>query len=238
MGSLIVLSPPRDKCGLEMWYEATKIAQENNVNVLIYDPRGSGLSLGRERSTDNGIEDCHAAMQYARKNLCQNDPKKLGLLGYSWGGGVSAAALKKFNPKGEENVGLYINLRSFSVMHKWFESRILQALVKKVIKLMRMDPMHSGKTLAQAKLAEKTVVIKLELDSTIGEQANISDYLQKPNRKTAASEEIEHIWELKKAMIYRDDVRRSDVSHGSTWDYNVIKEKIQDSLKPPQPGSK
>ena len=158
---VIVMAVARNAIYEEFLSEIQNIAKDNDVNILVYHSRGSGRSLGKERSTDNAIEDCHAAMKYAVDALCPHkDSRQLGLMGYSWGGGVTAGGLEKFNEKENKNIGLYINFRSFSSLHHYGKSKIVKAIIKVALRIFKINPLHTAKILSKSKLADKTVVMQ------------------------------------------------------------------------------
>lgn len=218
---VIVLSAPRDGIYECLFGKARKIANANNVNVVLYNCRGTGLSLGKEYSTDDGIEDCRAAMEYAVTNFCNGDSKKLGVMGYSWGGGITTAgALKKYYDQTSQQIGLYINLRSFSSLNHYFQSTVLKIISKGLFKMLGINPLNTAETLTSTKLAKKTVVMRVEYDALMTDDFCLYNYL-----KENPSDGIELHEEGAEKDLY---ARRG---HGQAWDYTYIGQKIDESLR-------
>ena len=85
-------------------YDTAKAyATKHNINIILYNPRGVGYSLGKERNTRQAITDCKAVINYALSNYCGDDPKHLGVYGHSLGGGITATALHEMRKN--ENLG-------------------------------------------------------------------------------------------------------------------------------------
>ena len=162
-------------------YYAKDIARNSHVNVLLYNPRGVGLSLGEEFTLDEAVEDCKAVIKYAQNELCGGDARRLGVFGLSLGGGISAEALKQLQGEKQlKKIGLYINQNSFPSLHKFAEGSLhLNPLLGRIaLAIVGLNPLNSGHTLATRKLAKHTTVITAEHDEVMTGPGCLSDYLQ------------------------------------------------------------
>ncbi|MBM3207265.1 MAG: alpha/beta hydrolase [Chlamydiae bacterium] len=111
---LIIFSQPNSCISTSLTFK--DIIQEavhryHNCNFLIYDYRGCGESEGEPLVGKDFIIDGDAVYQFAVEVL-KVPPEKIHMLGYSFGGGVSAQ-IKAMHP---ECTGNYVNDRSFTTL--------------------------------------------------------------------------------------------------------------------------
>lgn len=165
--------------------EAQAYAKKYGVNVLIYNPRGVGESLGKEYGTKDAVEDCKSVIKYAKDQGI--DPKNLGVLGQSLGGGVSSTALKELIQEGDlpkDGVGLYINKHSFSSLHGFAlgfansKSPLLLAIVKTCLTLIGFNTLNTHDNITNYQLANKVVVLTAEDDEVMTGIGKASESLQ------------------------------------------------------------
>lgn len=162
-------------------YQAKYIAMQAHVNVVLYNPRGVGLSLGEEFTLDEAVEDCKTFIQYAQNNLCGGEAGKIAVLGISLGGGIATEALKQLQeekpPLGK--IAHYINVNSFPSLPKCAEGvmGLNSKLGNLALGLIGLNPLNSGRTLAARKLAKITTVITAEQDEVMRGPGRLSHYL-------------------------------------------------------------
>ncbi len=162
----------------ELAYETAKAyATKHNIDVILYNPRGVGLSLGKERTTRQAVTDCKAVIKYALKHHCKDNPQQLGVYGHSLGGGITASALKELTQSELNNgIGLYINHHSFSSLHSVVEgyTKIPKAVAKIALKLLGIHSLNSSKALKKHVLARHTIVVTAQHDEIIKGDAKLT----------------------------------------------------------------
>lgn len=218
---VIILSNPRNTNCEKLLDQAKIISRKNNVNVLLYDARGTGSSLGTLHSLDNAADDCKAAIKYAFTNFCKNDSSKIGIIGYSLGGGVATLGLKKFHEETGRKVGLHCVLRSFSSLYRFFPR--LRYTSQLILWSLGINSLNSAEILSK-NMANKTVVIRAPGDSLMVGEFCLYNYLK--------NHPIKHVECYKehcpKTNLYGEI--DNDCDHGSEWDYEFIGKKIQEAL--------
>jgi hypothetical protein len=230
--------------------EASLIAKEKNVNVVLYNARGVGLSLGEELTTDEAVEDCKAAIKYALNNFCDNDPNRLQVFGHSLGGGITVAALDELiNEKIFEKIGAYYNHRSFSSMPDLVEGiRGISAKIGRgVFNWLGLNPLDSAKVLSTKKVARKVYVITAKNDQVMKANGRLANYLQqgfphhndtKKNIKQDLQNKKEDIdGEVVLTLDNKPNIKieyyeQADAGHNSDFDMDYIQQKIQESIPP------
>lgn len=171
--------------------EAQLYAKKYGVNVLLFNNRGVGQSLGKEYGTKDAVEDCKAVLRYAIKQGI--NPKDLGVLGQSLGGGTSSTALQELIKGGElppDGVGVYINKHSFSSLHGFAlgyvkqKSPFLLALVKGCMSLIGFNTLNTHANITNYQLANKVVVLTAEKDEVMHGVGKASVSLQNDKKAT------------------------------------------------------
>lgn len=167
----------------ENWMsQADIISRENKVDVVLFNPRGIGLSLGTEYCTDDAVEDCKTVIKYALENLCKDkDPKQLGVFGLSLGGGISATALKELQDEKIVNeIGLYINCESFPSIPECAEGMLgIPASISRIaMGILGINPLNAGDALTEKKLANKTAVITAKEDDWMVGKGRLANHLE------------------------------------------------------------
>ncbi len=164
----------------EQWLaQAERIARENNVDVLLYNPRGVGLSLGAEYDTDDAVEDCKAVIKYALKD---NGWDEVGVFGLSLGGGITATALREMqNEQAVGRIGLYINCESFPSIHECLKGMTgIPAIVCRIgLAILGINPLSGAEDLVNRELADITAVITAEEDQIMKGEGRLANYLER-----------------------------------------------------------
>lgn len=162
--------------------EARRIAKFCDINVLIYNSRGLGLSLGKEYTLEEAVEDNKAAINHALENLCDHNPQRLCVFGISLGGGITATALKQLQKEsGLPPIGVYINHHSFTSLQHFVKGWVkIPALITRLgLAFIKINPLNTGKILSTTQLAQKTIVVTCEKDSLMKGPGRLSKYLEK-----------------------------------------------------------
>lgn len=170
---------------------AQAMAKKYNCNVLIYNPRGVGVSGGKAERLSDAIVDCRAAIDFAR-SIC-GDPKKIALYGHSLGGGVSAEALRQMVEEGAlplGGVGLYINHHSFTSLSDVVKNvspwtRLLGGLARTVIEGSGHLNLKTKRVIRQSRLADHVVIATAERDEIIRGTAQVGGRLQTSSKPIA-----------------------------------------------------
>lgn len=185
---------------------AKQYAEELNVNVLMFNPRSLGNSLGNMENSSDGVKDTKAAIQYALNNLSGN-PARVGVFSHSLGGGFSAAALKQIHEENGIKIGLYANVHSFTSMsdyaggvardkiQEWTSgskgvdrseekkakfktlSRGISKMVQGFLKMIHMNNLNSKQALTSTPIAHQIHVITAKKDESMLFQARLGDSL-------------------------------------------------------------
>lgn len=185
---------------------AKQYAEELNVNVLMFNPRSLGSSLGKMENSSDGVKDTKAAIQYALNQLSGN-PARVGVFSHSLGGGFSAAALKQIHEENGIKIGLYANVHSFTSMsdyaggvardkiQEWTSgskgidrseekkakfkslSRGISKMVQGFLKMIQMNNLNSKQALSSTPLAHQIHVITAKKDESMLFQARLGDSL-------------------------------------------------------------
>ncbi|MBA3238772.1 MAG: alpha/beta fold hydrolase [Parachlamydiaceae bacterium] len=170
---------PGNGMSYENWLDlAQNIARSHKVDVLLYNSRGIGLSLGEPHHTDELVEDCKAAINYAL-DLCE-DSTRVEVLGLSLGGGITATALHEIQKEEKfKEIGLYINVNSFpsipGVLNGLADVPVWSGRI--ALGVLGLNPLNAGDALSEGKLASKTVVITAENDHIMKGNGRLSTYL-------------------------------------------------------------
>lgn len=227
---------PGNGMSYEDWLDrAQQIASDNNVDVLLYNPRGVGLSLGELHNTDEDVEDCKAAINYAL-DLCQ-DPSQVGVLGFSLGGGITATALKELLNEGKfTEIGLYVNVNSFSSLQGFIKGQTGIPLIigRIALWILGINPLNAGDALIQNKLASRTVVITAENDDLMKGIGRLSDYL---NESRPLNLQVDCVNDTEDNSIALDDTSADEIAfykipqgHHLECPWNVIDRHVQASI--------
>jgi pimeloyl-ACP methyl ester carboxylesterase len=199
-----VVSTARRSCGQRpvlvmvvgnaMYYEtclplAATLADACKIDVLLYNGRGVGRSTGRELGTADAVRDCRAVLQHAMERY-----HRVGVYGFSLGGGISAVALKglrREEPIAMERVSLYVNVNSFPSLHHCVGGIVagvlggLQAagesifgsLARGTFWLTGFDALDAQSAIAGTRLAEQVVVMCAEQDEVMRGGGRLADAL-------------------------------------------------------------
>ncbi|NDD59450.1 MAG: alpha/beta hydrolase [Chlamydiae bacterium] len=136
----------------------------SNCNFLIYDYRGCGESQGDPLLAKEFILDGEAVYQFVKDQL-QVPPMDIHMLGYSFGGSVSAQ-VKAMHP---ECSGNYVTDRSFSsvpeVAAERFTNKIISFTACRLLHFLGWNILNS--TEALAKIKSRVLVIFHPEDLTI-----------------------------------------------------------------------
>lgn len=236
--------------GNAMMYEqvvdyARTIAEKHKVNVVLYNPRGVGLSLGQEFTLDEAVEDFKAVVNYAHRVLCDGNSERLAVLGHSLGGGISAEALKQLqDEKLITKIGLYINQNSFASLHDFAEGtlKINRILGRILLAIFGLQPLNSGNSLATRRLARHTAVITAENDQVMKGSSRLSQYLQKVLAEPQKQRKMEKVLPLKADELEEEvvlegvDSKKANIKIAfhqtpkaghNEWNFNSIGEEIQ-----------
>jgi hypothetical protein len=149
-----------------------------SVNVLLYNDRGIGKSLGRQTSTQQAVLDCRAALGFAKQHS-----HNLGVFGISLGGGVTAVALAQAQDAGEvvaEDVGLYINCHSFPSLSKCIGSLISPwagTLARVLFAVCGINNLNSAQVLQKRRLARDVVVLTASDDEIMRHSGRLAHAL-------------------------------------------------------------
>lgn len=185
---------------------ANDYAQKYDINVVIYNPRGIGGSLGREHSTKEAVIDAETIIKHTLKEYCGNDPSKLGVHGFSLGGGITATALKRMvkeNPELKGKIGLYTNTHSFTSLQGFLKGaiggitqneKILQKsekLFRVMVKGIGINTLDTKKAL-QKDIAAKVIINTAENDQVMQEAARLGRHFKNTEKITLLSRHLTH----------------------------------------------
>jgi predicted alpha/beta-fold hydrolase len=149
-----------------------------SVNVLLYNDRGIGKSLGRQTSTQQAVLDCRAALCFAKQHS-----QNLGVFGISLGGGVTAAALAQAQDAGEvvaQDVGVYINCHSFPSLSKCIGSLVnpwVGAFARGLFALLGINNLDTAQVLQSRRLARDVVVLTASDDTIMRDSGRLAHAL-------------------------------------------------------------
>ncbi|MFA6915098.1 MAG: hypothetical protein WC222_01760 [Parachlamydiales bacterium] len=157
---------------------AERLADRFQVNVVLYNGPEIMLSQGTEINFSDAVEAFKCVITHIKKNWVENDPDKIGVIGFSFGGAVSAIGLaelakdNELNTTSTKGIGRYINIHSFSALSNidikplrgfsWISS-----LIKKIIALIRMDDLNAAEALSKERVAKSTWVTHTPWDHII-----------------------------------------------------------------------
>ena len=190
--------------GNSMVYEAfhnkaLSLCDARSVQVLLYNDRGTGRSLGRQCTVQQAVLDCRAALQYAR-TLSGGAP--IGVFGFSFGGAVTAEALRQEQEAGTmtaADVSHYVICNTFSLMSRFFAQGATEAKVIRRFERRGIDNLDTEQTLHTPR-AVRTTVLTATNDMAICESARLSTALRaSPNRSI---EFIDEPWEHERIELY------------------------------------
>lgn len=170
---------------------AQAMAQKYGCNVLIYNPRGVGVSGGRAERLSDAVVDCRAAIRFAL-SAC-GDPRRVALYGHSLGGGVSAEALREMVSAGslpESGVGLYINHHSFTSLSDVVKNispwtKLLGGLARTVIKKTGHINLKTKSIIQETRLAHHVVIATAEQETIVCGSSQVGPRLQKSSKPVA-----------------------------------------------------
>lgn len=185
---------------------ANDYAQKYDINVVIYNPRGIGGSLGREHSTKEAVTDAETVIKHTLKEYCGNDPSNLGVHGFSLGGGITATVLKRMvkeNPELKGKIGLYTNTHSFTSLQGFLKGavggitqneKILQKsekLFRVMVKGIGINTLDTKKAL-QKDIAAKVIINTAENDEVMQEAARLGRHFKNTEKITLLSRHLMH----------------------------------------------
>lgn len=166
-------------------------AVKYDINVLLYNPRGVGYSLGKEYTTDHAIKDFEAVIRYALTNYCTKpdgkiDYNNLAVYGHSLGGGISVNALEKLAKEkklSSDGIGLIIHNHSFtSIAHVVGHSnKLLCKILEITLWLLGIHSLNCYTPLVnlKRKLAKNVLVTTTSTDQIITGLAQLAQTLKR-----------------------------------------------------------
>lgn len=190
-------------CGNLMTYEqwlqlAKDYATRFNINVMLYNPRGLGHSLGHMHTTGEGVEDAKAAIRHALRHFCEDKPQRLAVFGHSLGGGYTTEALKQIKQEDKIEVGLYVNSHSISSIDGFIsglfnDNKVIPKILKILMKVFGLNTLNSTKTLNDKtqRIANHTIVLTGELDDVMKGRGRLGSSLE--NRVDLTNETMPNI---------------------------------------------
>ncbi len=239
----LVMCPGNGMTYEDLRREALVIAEKNQANIVLYNARGVGLSLGDEFTTDEAVEDCKAALKYALTNLCDNDPDRLQAFGHSLGGGITAQALKELiHEKVFERIGVYFNHRSFASLPDCLEglSGISAKISRVGFALLGLNPLNAADALLTTNLAKKVYVVTAENDQIMKNNGRLANYLQRyfSNKKQNIKKDLSKYDENKEIRLKGNQPRlkgvefytQPGVAHNDMFDMEYILKKIRTAI--------
>lgn len=219
----LVMCPGNTEAYEDFLEIAMKHSKKFNVNVVLYNPRGVGNSLGSSRSTDDSVLDAKAAIEYALNNLCKDskghiDSSNLAVYGFSLGGGLSAEALKALIKEEKiEQIGLYTNIHSFRSLDKFVgglardKTPAISTFTKYLLKMFSLNNLDTEKTLKENKLANRVQIVTSTDDQFMVGQGRLGGNSSKePLPFKPAVEDISRVFENRhhndnENYIYNDE---------------------------------
>jgi alpha/beta superfamily hydrolase len=220
--SPVMLMAQGNSMTYEMAYETAKnYSLKYGINVVLYNPRGVGHSLGTSHTTQDSVKDCKAAITYTLEKFCAGNPNKLTVYGHSLGGGVTAAALHelKKNKQLKEDVGLYINHHSFASLHDvvsakvkaQIPSQLIKASIKKTakffLKALDLQTLNTKKIINNLP-AKKIIVVSVEKDTILQEEGSLGFHIEKIKTLDSAKK-INHVAMSKNVDHNEEDIYSS-----------------------------
>lgn len=207
---MMVMVLPNMGCCQLLYSLARVYADANDMDVLIYNSRGVGNSMGKSYNTEDTVADCKAALNFAVKQ--KGDSKKIAVYGQSLGGGVSAEAMRQLKEEPDTKditFGLYINHHSFSSLSDFLEGffggtnerrmKGFTTISEKALSLLSINALNTSKTLTSQEpgkfLADKTIVVTTKNDEIIKGRAQLSSQIFSPGEVHIVSETQEHGFE-------------------------------------------
>lgn len=152
-------------------------------NFILFDYRECGESSGKAIMAKDLVVDGESMYQFAKDEL-KVDPKNIHMMGYSFGGGVTAR-VKALHP---ECTGNYVNDRSFTGMietvNEMFGRGIIAKIACGLLRLLGWDALNAGKALENIK--GKTLITYHPNDEVIRNSAQLakSPSARQPNVQT------------------------------------------------------
>lgn len=201
---------------------AKDYADTYGIDVLLYNGRGVGRSLGTPHNTGDAVKDLKAALSMAEK--LGYDAKKIAIKGHSLGGGIAAEALRQRTEEGKTPIGLYINHHSFTSLGDFFKGfltekreapanettfkrylrnvgdRLRQGAAdaagyvsRKGLKIFGLDPLDAMEALSKEELADNTVIITTKGDKIIRGCAQMGRKISEAAENNELLKNISHI---------------------------------------------
>ena len=152
---------------------AEQVARTQSVQVLLYNDRGVGASLGRQHSTGAAVRDARAALVFAKSRA-----QKVRVLGMSLGGGVMAQALANAAKAGELPHG---DVEYFAICHSFTKLSqcvgqmlhpVIGAIARGLLWLMRIDNLDTQRALSN-RLAQRVLCFDAADDQIIRGKARL-----------------------------------------------------------------
>lgn len=139
-------------------------------NYLFFDYRGCGLSEGSAVQAKDLVLDGETIYQFAKDHL-KVPPSEIHMMGYSFGGGVSAQ-VKALHP---ECTGNYVNDRSFSCItdaaREILGGGIMGKIAKVLMRILGFSALNSAKALD--KIQSRTLIMHHPQDQMIKPAAQL-----------------------------------------------------------------
>lgn len=147
------------------------VIEEKKCNFLVFDYRGVGTSEGSPTLAKDLIIDGESVYQFAKDSL-KVDPQNIHMMGYSFGGGVTAQ-VKALHP---ESTGNYVNDRSFTSIidttYILFGKGIIAKIACGLLRLLGWNALNSASALE--KIKSRTLLAYHPKDEVIRNEAQLS----------------------------------------------------------------
>jgi hypothetical protein len=172
----VLFVPPNGMTYEEMLVPACLFAEKYRADVLLFNYRGVGKSLGRLQSIEDAVVDTATFLAHA----CAHSAS-VGILGLSMGGGTAAAAVARLHRAGtlpEGAPSLFVAVHTFS---SWFDvarGRFGPMWAHTFFGLARVLGMHDLETSAYLQnhpLAQRTLVAEASTDGVLPAAARLGN---------------------------------------------------------------
>lgn len=164
---------------------AQELANKFGVNVVLYNGPGMMYSMGKEINSDDAVDAFRAVYEEVLQQN-GNDPKKLAVIGHSFGGGASANGLNLIK---EENLpSVFASLHSFSSLSRvgagyLGSGKRVHRVLKKIVQFLDIGNLNSAKVMKHKKLADNVVVIHTPQDGIVRGKGQLKTKLEEYQKK-------------------------------------------------------
>lgn len=159
--------------------EAQKLADTFGMQVLLYNSRGIGKSLGTPGHTGQMILDSEAAIL-----LAQRISSRIGVYGLSFGAATSLFALQQLGARGallNDCVALYASIRSFSCLADVAQAHLpagSAAWINRALQAAELHPLRSAEAMRAPLPAQHILVATAAADRLVPAGAQLGPLLQ------------------------------------------------------------